>query len=129
MLESDGGFKVKSAKNSARFLSQESPTPRKALPDMAAFPDGPPNTPTSTPLRPTMLDFDGTSVPDTSANRALWRIWSQPGIWIFTLGHLERSAKYHRLTRAAEAIRAIDPLLAATLRDIEWRGDWCRLVR
>jgi hypothetical protein len=65
-----------------------------------------------------MLDFDGTPVPDTSANRALWRIWNQPGIWIDTLSHLERTAKIKRLTRAAEAIREIDPLLAATLRDL-----------
>ncbi|CAE6747164.1 hypothetical protein R69658_02542 [Paraburkholderia aspalathi] len=76
-----------------------------------------------------MLDFDGVAVPDTSANRALWRIWNQPGIWINTLAHLERTARHHRLRRAAEAIREIDPLLGATLSDIEFRGEWCRLVR
>ena len=76
-----------------------------------------------------MLIIGNTPVPDTSANRALWRIYNQPGIWVFTLGHLERTAKIKRLTRAAEAIREIDPLLAATLRDLEWRGEWCRLVR
>ncbi|MFM0071854.1 hypothetical protein PQQ86_11840 [Paraburkholderia sediminicola] len=75
------------------------------------------------------MNFDGVAVPDTSANRALWRIWNQPGIWIHTLSHLERSARIKRLKRAAEAIREINPLLGATLSDIEFRGEWCRLVR
>lgn len=75
------------------------------------------------------LDFSGIVVPNTAANLALWRIWHQPRIWVLTLSHLERTARIKRLQRAAEAIRQIDPLLGATLRDIEFRGAWCRLVR
>jgi hypothetical protein len=76
-----------------------------------------------------VLDFDGIAIPNTGANLALWRIYHQPGIWILTLGHLERTARIKRLQRAAEEIRKIDPRLGATLRDLEFRGDWCRLVR
>lgn len=72
---------------------------------------------------------NGTSVPYTPANAVLFMLYDRPGYWIHACRILRcrRTAGIMRLARAAEAIREIDPLLAATLRDVQWRGEWAML--
>lgn len=75
------------------------------------------------------LNFNGVKVPFSAANAVLFMLYDRPGQWMHVCRILQcrQTAGINRLVRAAEKIRAVDPLLGATLRDVRWRGEWAML--
>ncbi|WP_227243985.1 hypothetical protein [Paraburkholderia caribensis] len=75
------------------------------------------------------LEIDGVKIRNTPANRMLQMLYNNPRIWfpVCEILHCKRTAGHMRLKRAREAIRLLDPLLGATLADVEWRGEWAML--